>query len=722
MDDRAHRARVIESADVRFTLESEDGTELRLDGVDAAVLLAVPQAKIGPVAQWLLPRLGPDSVVFDLASEKSSSIAAMSKARPELAVFGTHPLFSYAVGSVYGQTLIICPSLVDPDAHEWLSVAVDEAGGTVKTTTAERHDVVMAYVQTAAHQALVVFADVIGTSGRDLEEDLWSLRTPQFETLLAMASRVLVTEQVETIASIQLSTSGDRVVDEMGEALERLRTVIRSDSLAAIEAHLDRIGALYPGSLFHVMQEASNVATAAVQASRASLARLRQTGELIAVSPKNNPDKLRVGCITGLTTTTLEIENLLVGKKGNARLLGHNEHFGAKLGISGNKSSVRFSIGNVDLFLGPELDNLLDRWLASVSVYVSLIGPESVSGRAMCFAASGHPIVRDAELVADEVRFGQRQYLLRCFVRADRDPSNLTVELQSRCDAIYEWPPPVVAVPDSPGGSGMIGYLGPPGTFSESAAAAVKDVAQSRRLELAPFGDFEKVLDALRTGEVDIAVLPLCNSATGLVEEAAASLRACEGNLAGCGVVDVPIRFDAFGRDGESLKDAKVLISQAQALKQCRRFIDEHQLEEKTSSSTIEALEKLADGEGDLALAPAGSRAPRPVEIVQSNVGDLRGAITRFIVLRNADAARPEPAVGIDGEASGDPRTRTVWLLSSSQPIPPSRGTATFDEIIEGEGGLRLVVSTDPFRVPAGSGVRCLGSFLWTPRTPTITV
>ena len=470
----------------------------------------------------------------------------------------------------------------------------------------------------------------------------------------------------------------------MGEALERLRRIIRSESLADIEDHLEGIGKRYPGAVFQRMQQASTLATSAVQASRSSLARLRLTGELVGVATKNNPERLRVGYVTNLTTTSLEIENLLVGNKGNARLLGHNDHFASKLGIGGSKTSARFSIGNVDLFLGPDLEDLLDRWLASVSVYVSLIGPEAVSGRAVCFAASGHPIVRDVELVSDEVRLGQRQCLLRCLVRADREPSNLAVELQSRCDAIYARPPPVLDLPAVLGGLPTVGYLGPPGTFSESAARAVRAVADRLAMELVPFNSFGELLEGLRIGEAQLAVLPVWNSATGLVEVAVAALRDHKGELCGCGVVDVAVHFDAYGRSGHSLKDAKVVISQAQALMQCRGFIDEHKLDEQVSSSTIEALQKVAKGEGDVALAPAGSKTEPPTQVLQSNVGDFRDAITRFIVLRNADGPKesPEPD-GLGGTAAGgDSRTRSVWLLSGSQPDPVAIGVATIDAMI----------------------------------------
>ena len=185
-----HRLQVIEARGDSLGLTAEDGSAVFLDGFDAVVLLAIPQARIRSVAYWFLPRLGRDSVVFDIASAKSAAMAAMSEACPELTIFGTHPLFSFAIGTIAGQTLIICPSHTVPDAHEWLSLAFEAAGGTVKTMTAEEHDLAMTYVQTAAHQALVVFADVVGSSGLDLEVDLWASRTPQFETLLVMASRV----------------------------------------------------------------------------------------------------------------------------------------------------------------------------------------------------------------------------------------------------------------------------------------------------------------------------------------------------------------------------------------------------------------------------------------------------------------------------------------------------------------------------------------------------
>ena len=60
----------------------------------------------------------------------------------------------------------------------------------------------------------------------------------------------------------------------------------------------------------------------------------------------------------------------------------------------------------------------------------------------------------------------------------------------------------------------MIGYLGPPGTFTEEAATQMPSSAGA---QLVPLGSVEAVLEAVRAGEVMAGVVPIENSLEGPV-------------------------------------------------------------------------------------------------------------------------------------------------------------------------------------------------------------
>lgn len=717
------RAQVVEPSSAAGTtrLVGADGAEVDQAGLaalDAAVMMAVPQAKLPLAARWLLPLVGRSSVVFDIASEKSAALAALGNGDPDVVVFGTHPLFGHSVGTIDGQTVVICPSLRAPDAHAWLAAAVEAAGGAVKVMAPERHDLVMAYVQTATHQALLTLAEVVASSGLDIERDLWECRTPQFETLMAMMSRVLSPEQEETIASIQLSTAGGRVAEELRDAHDRVHDAIATGSLPRLRGYIEQVREPFSGSLFNRMQQASNLATRAVQSPRSALAEQRRAGALVGVAPKGAPEKMKVGEVVDVTTTSLVLRNLLHGPRGGAVLLGRNERAARKLGVSGKPAEVELSLGKVDIVLGPDLDAVLEEWLGSIEVDVRLLGPESVAGTAMARLALDHPSVRSAELVSDEVRSGQREYVVRCAVRADHDTAGLAVALQRRSDRSYAWPERAVTRSLAHAEVAAVGYLGPAGTFSAAAASSLAESLARPAPALVPFEDFDDLLDGLAADRVQLVVLPVCNSATGLVEASAAALEGHGGaGLAGWGIVDVEVRFDAYCRPGEGLRPGSEVLSQSQGLLQCQRFIGRHRLVERECASTLDGVERVAAGDGDVALAPAGLD-PLGVEVVDSNIGDVPGAITRFLVLSRADGLVVTGAAG----PGADPPARSVWLLAADASVPVPEAGSRFDEVVAGASGRRLWISTDAGRIPPGPGVRALGTFPWSPRTPIVAV
>lgn len=722
---RVVRARVVDPqspvAEVR--LVDPDGRQVDLEALgdlEAAVMMAVPQAKLPMAARWLLPRLGRGSVAFDIASEKSAALAALGNGDPDLATFGTHPLFGHSVGTIDGQTVVVCPSLRHPGAHRWFAAAVERAGGAVKLMTPERHDLVMAYVQTATHQALLTLAEVVASSGLDIERDLWECRTPQFETLMAMMSRVLSPEQEETIASIQLSTAGGRVAEELQDAHERVHDAIATGSLPRLRGYIQQVREPFSGSLFNRMQQASNLATRAVQSPRSALAEQRRAGGLVGACPKGAPERMRVGEVVDVTTTSLVLRNLLHGPRGGAVLLGRNERAARKLGVSGKPTEVELSLGKVDLFVGPDLEAVLEDWLGSIEVDVRLLGPESVDGAAMARLALDHPSVRRAELVAEEVRSGQREYVVRCAVRADHEVSGLAVALQSRSDRSYAWPDLAVARAVTEAPVAGIGYLGPAGTFSAAAAATLAARFGDAAPGLVAFEDFADLLGGLGDDAVQLVVLPLCNSATGLVEASAVALEEAGVPVEGGGVVDVKVRFDAYCRPAEGLRPGLEVLSQPQALRQCRRFITLHQLRERECASTLDAVERVAAGDGDVALAPAGLSPALGVEAVDSHVGDVPGAITRFLVLSRTGAVATVDEAGRSDAA--DPPRRSLWLVAAGASVPFPSPASRFDEVLAGPSGRRLVISTDADRLAPGPGVLPLGNFPWSPRTPIVAV
>lgn len=707
----------------------DDGTAGALDGTGATidlgaaparVCLAVPQSELPSVAADLLPALHPGSVVFDTSSAKVAALATLRAARQDVSIFGIHPLFGPSVKSMDGQTVVVCPSAAVPGAHGWLVDLVTAAGGIVELASPEQHDRIMAYVQSASHQALLTFADVIASSGHDIEGELWKLRTPVFETLLGLASRVLAPGQEGTTVSIELTSDGARIAAEFNLAHDRLRSAVRTSDASAIASYIASTREAFGGTFFTTLQQASNLAVEAVQVTRTELAGQRRGGDLIALEHRGagRPPRPVVGRIEELTPTTVTVEELLVGPKGRAVLAaGAGLANASRLGVSlaGRRRVVRFGLAHVGIVSPTELDRVLDEWLGRVAIDVRVLVPESIAGSAVVAVCRSIAAVDAASLLSEAVRLGQREVVVRVSVRADRDPTEVAQHVAERVDEAYSWPAGIIAPLNAE--LGAVAFLGPAGTFSEIAAHRAVELVGVPGAVLVPGASFDEVIEIVVRGDAALAVLPIVNSSSGLVELAARGLLRSRQLVAG-GVIDVPVRFDAYAVDDDpqALGASPAVYSHPQAFAQCSHYVGRLGWALIDCDSTAAACARAAANRDGIALAARGQAVQDGLVTVERDVGDLSGVMTRFLVLGLAGAFAGDAA-------ENDPTYRWLWLVASDEElVPPSAAGPRFDEIVVGTSHLALVVTTSPASPAPGAGALPLGYLPWSPRTPVVRV
>jgi prephenate dehydratase/prephenate dehydrogenase len=739
-------------ATVSFTLLGEPSivadSDLDLGRPNTCVLLAVPVATLASVAAWLLPLLHPSAIVVDTSMDRATAAHTLESFRPGLINVGLHALFGIMANSPEGQIFALCPSAVSPNAHRWLASAIESAGGTVNELTPARHDEIMRYVQAASHQALLTFAEVIGGSGLDLEQDLWANRTPVFELLMSLTSRVLTPGQESTIASIQLADTTQTVSAQMTNAQSRLQAAIEASHSAAgqlpnaavdqpLTEYLSDLRAPFSSGLFTKMQQAATLATGAVQSTRARVAEQRRAAELIAVrtiGPAGQGERLHVGRVRKVTATSFVLDDLLVGTQGKAALLIDDAAVqnARKLGIGGKAKTVEFSLGRVSVLSARETEDELDAWLASVQRGVKVLIPESIAGASAAQVVAGVPFVRKAELISEEVRIGERECVVRVWARMDRNMNALERDIQNRVDEVFLWPNGVV-LPLANGGATKVGFLGPAGTFSDIAARRAGNLlrtVETRGVESAPveisrheYPDFAAIIAAVLDGSVDVAVVPITNSSSGLVDLAANVLSAPTAHVLAGGVVDVPVRFDAYTSPGSELIAGGEVYSHPQGFRQCSAFIAAHNLREIPCTSTAEACRLVQSSGTGIALAAAGLGDEFALDLARANVGNLAGALTRFLVVGRADTFGPPVRV--------DATFRSVWIVSpllegaavvANRLGEGSADGARFDEVLQGPSGAMLVVSTRADRLDGVTDARFLGTIPWSPRTPLVVV
>ena len=692
-------------------------------GADLVVCLAVPRSALTNICRWLVPVLPAGAAIVHVSASLRAPLDDLRTLAPTHAVVGVHPLADTSARFLDGQTILVVPDEGDPStggdaaaAPAWLLDDVHHAGGIAKVLSAADHDRSMSYVQTMAHQSLLNLIDAVAASGLDLEE-LWEVRTPLFEALFGLATRVVSESREATTAEIQALLDGERVAGELAAAAERTTEAVASGRHEDIEALIRATRDHFGGALFEAVSATAAVAVTAAQAKRSELARRGRTGALVGVRPLSRPDTLRVGHILDLTPTNVTLNEVMVGPKGAAALLeGPGRRNARKIGQGGKPRRTTFGLAHIDVVPGDELEDELDEWLAHVPRDVRFLVPESVAGAGVLDVVGHHAAVRDAEVVSEVVRTGQRSVVVRVGIRADHDVDAMVEELRARVQQTYAWPTGVsLPARTAP----LVHHLGPAGTFSEEAALHAAASVGITGPDLSAEPDFPSVLQGVAAGH--LGVLPVSSSASGLVARASAALLAHEGELEAGGVVDVAVRFDAYVRPEQSLTDlrGRPVLSHPQGLAQCGAFIRRWGLEPVPCPSTTDALAQVAaasDDEPCVALAGADRGGPHGLRVAEREVDDLPGSITRFVILGPP---------GAFGELVGgsDPTLRSICVAASLDAVlaafDPS--VAAFDELLTSpEGGALWITS----RVvdPGTPRLRHLGRVPWSPRTPVVRV
>ena len=266
-----------------------------------------------------------------------------------------------------------------------------------------------------------------------------------------------------------------------------------------------------------------------------------------------------------------------------------------------------------------------------------------------------------------------------------------------------------------------VGYLGPPGTFSEQAALEYEPGGRH-----VAFGDIASVVRAADAGEVDEAIVPLENSTEGAVT-LTTDLLVHHTRLRIRREVVLPIHHCLLTEGGGGLDEVRVVYSHPQAIAQCRGYLARHlpNAEPVASLSTVRAVEDMQiAGPGSAAISSWRAAEVLGAFVRASNIEDVPGNRTRFVVLAREDhgpTGRDKTSICFDFSADG-PGTlylslgeladrRINMLKIESRPAKSSLGRYIF--LIDFEGH-----RTDPVVAEAldrirerASSFKILGSY-----------
>lgn len=197
-----------------------------------------------------------------------------------------------------------------------------------------------------------------------------------------------------------------------------------------------------------------------------------------------------------------------------------------------------------------------------------------------------------------------------------------------------------------------VGYLGPEGSFSHEAVAALADVTP---VACASIPD---LLAAVADGALGRALVPLENAIEGTVSATIDGLVFDHELFIETELV-LPVRLHLLARPGVGLADVTRVLSYVHALAQCRGYLARLGVATEQTTSTSEAARRVA--ESDEPVAAIGSALAGELfglTSLATDVEDHPDNATRFVLVGRDTVAAP----------TGHDRTTIVCFQDADRP------------------------------------------------------
>ena len=205
-----------------------------------------------------------------------------------------------------------------------------------------------------------------------------------------------------------------------------------------------------------------------------------------------------------------------------------------------------------------------------------------------------------------------------------------------------------------------VGYLGPPGTFTEQAIYSQPDLAAMNHR---PINSIIDVLRAVGNGEVDLGLVAIENMIEGSVTATLDAL-AFDTDLFIQREVIIDVNLNLLGRPGTSLESVDRVRSYPVAHAQCRDYLAAHLPNAvfEAANSTADAARSLAESDDRTAaaIAPLRSAEVYGLEVLAADIADHPDNQTRFVL------------VGADFVAAPTGHDKTSMVIYQRSDVPGS--------------------------------------------------
>ena len=173
-------------------------------------------------------------------------------------------------------------------------------------------------------------------------------------------------------------------------------------------------------------------------------------------------------------------------------------------------------------------------------------------------------------------------------------------------------------------------YLGPAGTFTEAALLKITNQGD----QLIAYANVTAALNAVRNGECEKALVPIENSIEGVVARTLDELAIGEP-LVITAETTLPVSFALMTLPNIDAKQIKSIATHPHAESQCRSYIAKNYPNAQIieTASTAAAAKGLSKGDYDAAIAASIAAKNYQLKIIDENIGDNTGAVTRFVLV-----------------------------------------------------------------------------------------
>ena len=182
----------------------------------------------------------------------------------------------------------------------------------------------------------------------------------------------------------------------------------------------------------------------------------------------------------------------------------------------------------------------------------------------------------------------------------------------------------------------LIAFQGALGAYSHEACQTARP-----DMQVLPCDTFEEIVDHVRTGRADLAMLPVENSTYGRVADAHRLLP--DSGLHIVDEVFTRVQICLMAPKGTRLEDVKKVRAHLVLLPQAQAFLSAHGIRAEAAADSAGAAAELAANPrpGEAVLASALAAQAYGLEILASDIEDHGHNTTRFLVMsRAADFTR----------------------------------------------------------------------------------